>query len=95
MRTRLFVSALIALFSVAIYPSMERLANAERGYTGRIDNVFGGEEMLLILGLFISLTIIVEGVDKLLWRKSDKKGSSNPKVTASQTESEESGSKPL
>lgn len=93
MKTRLFVSALIALFSIAIYPSMEQLANAERGYTGRIDNVFGGEEILLILGLFISLMIIVEGVDKLLLEK--QKGSSNPKVTASQTESEESGSKPL
>lgn len=90
MKTRLFVSALIALFSIAIYPSMEQLANAERGYTGRIDNVFGGEEMLLILGLFISLMIIVEGVDL-----EKQKGSSNPKVTASQTESEESGSKPL
>lgn len=95
MKTRLFVSAAIALFSVAVYPSMELLANAERGYTGRIDNVFGGEEMLLIFGLFISLMIIVEGVDKLLWEKTDKKRSSSPKATASQTESEESESNSL
>ncbi len=94
MKTRLFVSVAIALFSVATYPSIERIANAERG--GRIDNVFGGEEMLLIFGLFIALMIIVEGIDKLLWENpADKKGSSNPKVTASQTESEESESKSL
>ena len=63
MKTRLFISALIALLSVAIYPLTEQLANAERGYANRIDNVFGGEEMLLILGLFISVMIIVNGVD--------------------------------
>ena len=59
MKTRIFLSSLIALFSVAIYPAMERLANAERGYTDRIDNVFGGEEILLIFGLFVSMIIVV------------------------------------
>lgn len=95
MKTRLFVSALIALFSVAVYPSMELLANAERGYAGRIDNVFGGEEMLLIFGLFISVMILVECIDKALLDKQTKKGSSNRQATASQTESEQSESNSL
>lgn len=95
MKTRIFVSALIALFSFAIYPSTEMLANAERGYANSVDNVFGGEEMLLIMGLFISVMIIVEGVDKMLWKRQIKKGSSNQKVTASQTESEQSESNSL
>ena len=55
--------------------------------TGSIDNVFGGEEILLIFGLFIALMIVVDGIDKLLW--TDKKGSGNQKVTASKTEIEE------
>lgn len=87
MKSRLFIASLIVLLSVAIYPSMEKIANAERGMTGSIDNVFGGEEILLIFGLFIALMIVVDGIDKLLW--VDKKGSGNQKVTASKTEIEE------
>lgn len=97
MKTRIFLSSLIALFSVAIYPAMERLANAERGYTDRIDNVFGGEEILLIFGLFVSMIIVVDGFDRYLFSKSEreKKKSSTPKAAASHTESEQSESKSL
>lgn len=97
MKTRLFISALIALLSLAIYPFMEQLANAERGYANRIDNVFGGEEMLLIFGLLVSLMIVVEGIDKYLFSKfeTEKKRSSNPKAVTSPTESEQSESNSL
>lgn len=94
MKTRLFISALITLLSVAVYPFTEQLANAERGCADCIDNVFGGEEMLLIFGLFVSLLIVVEGVDKLLFPEH-KKRSNNQRVAASQTESEQSESKSL
>lgn len=92
MKTRLFVSALIALLSIYCHPAFEQIASAERGCS---DKVFGGEEMLLIFGLFAAAMIIVEGIDKMLWEKQTKKGSSNPKVTASQTESEQNESKSL
>lgn len=95
MKTRLFISALIALFSVAIYPLTEQLANAERGCADSMNNVFGGEEMLLIFGLFVSLMIVVEGVDKMLFAKQTKKRSSNPRTAASPTESEQSESNSL
>lgn len=95
MKTRLFISAVIALFSAAVYPFTEQLANAERGYAGSIDNVFGGEEMLLIFGLFVSLMIVVEGIDKMLFAEQTKKRSSNPMAAASQTESEQSESNSL
>lgn len=103
MKTRLFISALIALLSLAIYPFMEQLANAERGYANRIDNVFGGEEMLLIFGLLVSLMIVVEGIDKYLFSKfetenkfeTEKKRNDNPNVIVSPTESEQSESNSL
>lgn len=97
MKTRLFISALIALLSLAIYPFMEQLANAERGYANRIDNIFGGEEMLLIFGLLVSLMIVVDGIDKYLFSKfeTEKKRSSSPKTVTSPTESEQSESNSL
>jgi hypothetical protein len=52
---RIIAAIATAAVSVAIYPIMNRLAVAERGY-----DAFGGEEMLLVFGIFAALMILLD-----------------------------------
>jgi hypothetical protein len=61
MKPYLITAAIVAAFSIAIYPFMNHLAYQERGY-----HAIGGEEMLLIFGLFAAVMIILHGREKTI-----------------------------
>jgi hypothetical protein len=84
LKKRIVIASVIAAVSVFVYPFMEHLAQIERGHS---DPVFGGEEMLLIFGLFVSLFIILDGLQK----RAEKQNSNNLSTAAVPTESEQSG----
>lgn len=75
MKVRVISAAIIAIISIALYPITEQLATAERGYSA-----IGGEEALLIFGIFFALYIIIGGLQS-------KKKSGSRKATAIQIES--------
>ena len=75
MKPYLIAAAIVAAVNVAIYPFMNRLAYAERGY-----HAIGGEEMLLIFGFFIAVMIIDHGREKAR-RVRRKAEEANEKVT--------------
>lgn len=81
MKKRIFAAAIVAAVSAGMYPVMEQAATAERGYSA-----IGGEEMLLMFGIFLAIYILSGGFSK------SKKKSGNRTATASQTESEQSKS---
>ncbi|MCM1168050.1 MAG: hypothetical protein NC401_18865 [Ruminococcus sp.] len=84
MKKRIFAAAIVASLSGVIYPFAEQAALAERGYSA-----IGGEEALLIFGIFLALYILIGGFSQ------SKKKSGSRKATAPQTESEQSESKSL
>ncbi len=86
MKKRIVAAAAIAAISLLAYPKLEQMAAMERGYSGA---VFGGEEIILLSGIFLSVYIIAKGFRK------QKKRSGTRTVAASHTESEQSESKSL
>lgn len=86
MKIRILVAAIIAVVSCAVYPITEQLAEAERGINTQ---VFGGEEVLLILGILAAICVIVDGLAKR------KKKDGSIEATVHQTESEQSESNSL
>jgi hypothetical protein len=60
-KTRIKIATALVVGSPVAYPFINSYAEAERGYG--VD-VFGGEEMLLLFGLFAALLIIVDGLQK-------------------------------
>lgn len=78
------VAAIVTAISCTIYPKAEQIATAERGY-----NSFGGEELILLFGIFLAVYILVGGFSQ------SKKKSGSHKATASQTESKQSESNSL
>lgn len=85
MRKRIITAAIIIALSIAAYPEMEHYAMLERGYSA-----IGGEEALLLFGVFLALYILVGGLSSQQKKKSDSQ-----KATASHTESKQSESKSL
>ncbi|MCM1059418.1 MAG: hypothetical protein NC452_03915 [Eubacterium sp.] len=84
MKKRIFAATLVAAASGVIYPFAEQAAIAERGYSA-----IGGEEALLVFGIFLAVYILIGGFSR------SKKKSGSHKATAPQTESEQSESKSL
>lgn len=85
MKKRIISALIIVAISLLLYPIMEHLADVERGYDS---NVFGGEELLLILGLSISVLMIIDCSKKLFKAKKEKDDCQM--TTAFSTESEQS-----
>lgn len=85
MKKRIVAAAAIAAISLLAYPKLEQLAAMERGYSGA---VFGGEEIILLFGIFLSVYIVAKGFKQ-------KKRSGTRTASASHTESEQSESKSL
>ncbi len=84
MKSRIIAATIIAIISCALYPKMEQLATAERGYSA-----IGGEEALFVFGIFLAIYILIGGFSR------SKKKSGNRKATALQTESEQNESNSL
>ena len=62
MRKRLVISASIAVLTLLLYPTFERMAYLERGYN---TNVIGGEGLFVFIGaIFVPLLIILHGLEK-------------------------------
>lgn len=81
MKKRVMAAVIVAATSCTVYRITEQLATAERGYSS-----FGGEEIFLLLGIFLAVYILVGGFSR------SKKKSGSHKATAPQTESEQSES---
>lgn len=77
---RIIAAILISAFNVAFYLEANEMATAERGCSA-----IGGEEMLLIFGIFLAIYILAGGFDK-------KKSGKPSRAAANQTESEQSKS---
>lgn len=77
-------AVIVTAISCTIYPKAEQIATVERGY-----NSFGGEELILLFGIFLAVYIFVGGFSR------NKKKSGSHKTTASQTESKQSESNSL
>lgn len=81
MKKRVMAAVIVAATSCTVYRITEQTVTAKRGYSA-----FGGEEIFLLLGIFLAVYILVGGFSR------SKKKSGSHKATAPQTESEQSES---
>jgi hypothetical protein len=69
-------AGLITAVTIAIYPLLDAIADAERGY-----NAIGGEEAWLILGGVIALLTIIRGYERVERRLRKQKRTTCPKAS--------------
>jgi len=79
-KNRITTGAVVAAVSLVAYPFTNNYAETWRGYGY---GVFGGEEMLLIMGFVFALMIIVDGLDK---RRAGKRKDGSLSTTVFYTE---------
>lgn len=78
LKKRIIAATIIALTTLGIYPVIDYFAIIERGR-----DAFGGEELIIILGLTIAAIVLFDGTEK-------KRGAARSKANRPTTESEQS-----
>lgn len=64
---RIIASILISAFNVAFYLEANKIATVERGCSA-----MGGEEMLLVFGIFLAIYVMAGGFEKKEKRQSEQ-----------------------
>lgn len=77
---RIIAAIIVSALNLSLYVKSDEMATAERGYSA-----IGGEEMLLVFGIFLAIYILAGGFKK-------KKSGKPSRAAANQTESEQSRS---
>ena len=80
MAKRIIAAIIVSALNISLYVRADEMATAERGCSA-----IGGEEMLLIFGIFLAIYILAGGFEK-------KKSGKPSRAAANQTESEQSKS---
>lgn len=80
MAKRIITAIIVSALNFSLYAKANEMATAERGCSA-----IGGEEMLLVFGIFLAVYILAGGFEK-------KKSGKPSRAAANQTESEQSKS---